>query len=210
MSLASTAAMVVGGFAILLVMALALGLAYWRTGSFVSIPFVLSVFAMGLALSFILPTPISSRIPSVPPILGLGRAGLLVFLITAIVLWMVLAAWLGSGSSNPEPVARQVKRRLERLFSTWAGIATLGISLGFSLIVILAGEGGEVAGIAVQILGDVPLISSNLAAIGFGWLGAGGALPVVGSLPAEARTPTLVAGAIALVFTFAVGVTYSD
>lgn len=211
MSLLSTIGMVAGGLVVLLIMTAVLALAYIRTGSLVSMPFVMSVFVVMLALTFIIPTPISSRLPSVPSILGLGRVGLMIFLSAAILLWMVFSAWLSSsGSSNPEPVARSVGRRLERLVSTWAGIATIAVSLSISIAVILLSEGGEVAGILAQIIGDVPLISSNLTAIGLGWLGAGGSLPIVGSVAPTLRTPGLVAGAIALVFTLAIGVTYSD
>jgi membrane-associated HD superfamily phosphohydrolase len=210
MSLATTALLTVGGFVVLLAMLVAFGLAWYKKGAPPSIPFLMSVIVVGLAVSFFLPTPISASLPSVPPILGLGRLGLLVFLSLAILLWMVFGAWWGSGSDNPEPVARAVARRLEALASTWAGIATLGASLLISLAVILLGEGGEVAGMLAQLVADVPLISSNVAAIGLGWIGAGGALPVVGVVPAQIRAPTLVAGAIALVFTLAVGVTYAD
>jgi len=210
MGLLTSIAMVGGALIVSLVMLAVLLLAYMRTGSFVSVPFLLSVLVVGLGLTFLVPTPISSRLPSVPSILGIGRLGLLIFLSAAILLWMVVSAWLGSGSSNPEPVARRVGRRLQRLVSTWAGIATIGISVSISILVILLHQGGEAAGVIAQFVGDVPLISSNIAAIGIGWAGAGGSLPVVGGLIPELRSPVIIAAAIAAVFTLAIGVTYAD
>ncbi|MDQ2054330.1 hypothetical protein [Halobellus sp. H-GB7] len=205
MSLLGTLGAILGGFLILLLMVVLFGLAYVKKGRLPSIPFLLSVLLVGLLGSLLLPWNVS-----IIPTFGLGERPVIVGVALLMLAWMVLEAWWAS-SGNPETIARSVSRRLQRLFSTWIAIGTLGISLGFSLVVILAGEGAEVAGIAAQVVADVPLISSNIGAIGIGWLGAGGSLPLVGgTLPAQYQTPALIAGAIAFVFVLAVGVTYAD
>jgi len=205
MGLLGTLGAVLGGFLILVLMAVLFGLAYFKKGRMPSIPFLLSVLLVGLLGTLLLPWNVS-----VIPTFGLGERPVIVGVALLMLAWMVLEAWWAS-SGNPETIARSVTRRLQRLFSTWAAIGTLGISLGFSIVVILAGEGAEIAGIVAQVVADVPLISSNIGAIGIGWLGAGGSLPLVGgTLPAQYQTPALIAGAIAFVFVLAVGVTYAD
>jgi hypothetical protein len=205
MALLGTLGAIAGGFLILVLMVVLFGLAYLKKGRIPSIPFLLSVLLMGLLGSLLLPWDVS-----VVPTFGLGERPAIIGVAMLMLTWMVAEAWWAS-SGNPETIARSVTRRLRRLFSTWAAITTLGISFGFTLIVILAGEGAEVAGIIAQFVGDVPLISSNLTAIGVGWIGAGGSLPFIGgTLPMRYQTPALIAGAIAFVFVLAIGVTYSD
>jgi hypothetical protein len=202
-----------GGLVGLLVLGLLLWGLWAKTGRLVSVPFLLSAAVVGLVASLAIPAPVTRQLPSLPTIGGIGRLGWIILLGSAMLIWMVLSAMLGSGSTNPEPVARRVLRRLERLSTTWIAVLGLLATTALSVGIALLGEGGQVAGEFAQLLADVPLIGSNVFAIGTAYVGLGGSidLPVLGTVGlAGPAPPALVAGLIALSFTLAVGVTYQD
>lgn len=201
------------GVAGLLVAGLVLWAVYAKTGRIVSVPFLLSIVIMLLLGSLLLPRAIVRQLPALPSVGGIGRLGWIILLAAAMLLWMVISALLGSGRNEPEPVARRVANRVERLSRTWTAILGILATTAVSILVVALSEGAMLTGELAQFVADAPLISSNLFAVGAAYVGLGGSvdLPVVGTVGLSTpASPAIVAGVIALGFTLAVGVTYAD
>lgn len=160
-------------------------------GGKISVPFVLiTVGILANVAGFLPASVVGAFTPFVDAIsrttgLNLGSISplrLLIYAVTAtLVIWVVSIRAFGR-AKKPETIAKRVRSRAERLFDTYVTIGRIGIAFGFSMVLIIFANGGELAGEAGSMIAEAPLVASNVATLVAGWFTFVDPIPVLGSL----------------------------
>lgn len=150
----------------------------------VSFGFVLTGSAILLLLTDIAPTWMSRPFGFISQALfgvqfakSIDPLSFAVLAFTSVVLFYALTIRLFGRAKKPSKVANRTRKQLESLVGEYISIGrVIGVFfLGIAFMVLQ--EGGEVATVATQFLGEAPLVASNLFAGVLGYFGFGGGIP---------------------------------
>ena len=167
-----------------------------RSQSELSLPFLItSVAALVAIYQFVLPAVIKTAFQPVFGALGLnpGAVDAVRFIVLSIA--GVLVFWaikLRTDKRDAESVATamfgsgrgETKGVVTKLVEDYVTIGRLVVTFGLAGVALLAREGGEVAAIAGDFVGDAPLVATNFVTGILGYLTGGGPLPsIIAGIP---------------------------
>lgn len=154
----------------------------------VSLSWVVSfVVVVALLIELAAPQAVVSALPGGEVVSDLVSAvGTLTLALVAgiaiVVGWVVSARFGSRGRLTASGTADRVEDRFERFVSEWLSVtrivATGLVAFGF----MLATQFGTVLGEIGQYLAEAPVVVSQVATIGLGWVALGGNIPVIGTL----------------------------
>lgn len=172
--------------------------------------FVLVGLAVLVALVWIIPgVSIEGISPWLPVTSELWIAAGLIVL--TLVWWAVLARFQ-KGRQSGSSIARDVRRRSERLFDSYAKIFRIFAGMVAVGFVAIAGDAaavflGEVVGLAAA----NPVITSHLTAIPLVYIGTGGVLqvPLIGAVSGPVLSSTVLGFVLTVMAGFAIGARFA-
>lgn len=160
------------------------------SGQTLSIPFWLTAPTLLLAVvQYLFPDIVTAAFDPVLNFFGLSVGPfdglqLVILGFGATLVYWVIQFRAGGGANNADSVFSYIaggeggrQGALPKLVGQYFTIGRLAVGAGFAITALLFVEGGNLAGRVVGILGDAPLVASNLATAAFGYLALGGDVP---------------------------------
>lgn len=172
-----------------LIVVLVLGSMATDVGGKISVGYMLSLAAIFAFAAAATPSELLAPFEGVlaavgSPFGGLNPAFIGVLIVASMLtVWVVDIRFISGSAKKPSTIVKRLRKRTDRLVDTH--VTTLRL-IAVSVVMVAAsvvGQLGEASAEIVEILANVPLAVSNGVAILSGYVGLGGAVPWLESVP---------------------------
>jgi hypothetical protein len=182
--------------------------ALWRGAIEMSLPFALSVAAVAGAAAWALPSSLIAPLGDLAGSFGLPQTEILgdvsAGLVAVLAGVMMLAVIVGQNvrdykTTRAERLAENTRDDLSDILSTYVTVGRVVAGLGLVLLGSVFAETGNLLVEFGDLVSEAPLVAAQGATAVLGFLGLGGELPVIGSIPGVGTMSATTFAVIAIV-----------